>query len=167
MAFYILFSSKKKCSVETLHLNYADRQLDVFVVNYEALLAFHSLNELHEFIKCMESLQLQLGQDKGEWALTANKLFTVKSCYNFLNDGSLRSRLSADIWQVAALYKIKIFIWLATHDKTLSRERLGRRGWNGSQICEICGLHVESNNHIFLHFFFAISIWEFFLSGLV
>ena len=97
MTFYILFSSEKKCLVESLHLNYANRQLDVFAVNYEALLAFHSSDELREFIECMESLQLQLGQDKVEWILTANKFFTVKNCYNFLNDGGLRSHLSADI----------------------------------------------------------------------
>ena len=66
------------------------------------------------------------------------------------------------IWKAAVPLKVKVFAWLATHDKTLSRERLGRRGWNGSQICEICRLHVETNAHIFLHCPFAIGIWEFF-----
>ena len=56
MAFYILFGSEKKCSVDSLCLNYADQQLDVLAVNHEALLAFHSSVELHEFIECMESL---------------------------------------------------------------------------------------------------------------
>ena len=152
--FLYSLARKKKCSAETFFLNYADRQLDIFAVNNESLLAFHSSDELHEFIECMKSLQLQLGQDKVEWTLTANKLFTVKSCYNFFNDGGLRSRLSADIWQRisgrAAPYKIKIFVWLATHDKTLSRENLSKRGWPGPQGCAICGYGLESNSHIFL-----------------
>ena len=128
---YTLWLEKKKCSMDSLRVNYVDRQLEVFAVNHDVLLAFHSSVELHEFIECMESLQPHLGKDKVEWALTANKIFSIKSCYNFLNDGGLRSSLSADIWQVAAPYKIKIFVWLATHDKTLSRENLGKQGWSG------------------------------------
>ena len=127
-------------------------------MNHEALLVFHSSDELREFKECMESLQLHVGNDKVDWVLTPNKLFTVKSCYNFLNDGGLRSRLSVDIWQVAAPLKIKIFVWLATHDKTLSRENLGKRGWPGPQCCAICGCSLESNNHIFLQCLVAVSI---------
>ena len=56
-------------------MNYADRQLDFFSLNNEALLAFHSSDELHEFMECMESMQLQMGMDKVDWLLTPNKFF--------------------------------------------------------------------------------------------
>ena len=97
----------------------------------------------------MDSVRLQSGTDNVEWVLTSNRKFFVKSCYDFLNDGSLCSKYLGDIWKAVVPLKVKVFAWLATHDKTLSRERLGRRGWTGSQICKICGLHVESNTHIF------------------
>ena len=108
--FLYFLARKKKCSVKSLLLNYADRQLDIFSVNNDSLLAFHSCDELHEFMKSIEALQLQLGVDNIEWFLTPNKVFSIKSCYNFLNDGGLHSKFTMDIWKTAVLCKIKIFV---------------------------------------------------------
>ena len=108
--FLYSLTRKKKCSAESLLLNYADRQLNIFSVNNDSLLAFHSSDELHDFMECIEALQLQLGVDNIEWFLTPNKIFSVKSCYNFLNDGGLRSKFSVDIWKAAVPCKIKIFV---------------------------------------------------------
>ena len=112
--------------------NYSERQLDIFSVNLDHLNFFHSFNELHDFIVTMYSVRLQWGIDKVEWILTLNRKFSVKSCYDFLNDAGLRSKYLGDIWKAVVPLKVKVFAWLTTHDKTLSRERLDRRGWNGS-----------------------------------
>ena len=149
--FLYTIARKKKCSAETMLMNYADRQLEIFAVNNDSLYAFHSFGELHDFIERMDSARLQLGNDRIEWFLTSNRLFSVMSCYDFLNDGGLRSKFLEDIWKAAVPLKVKIFAWLATYDKTLYRENLGKRGWTGSQNCEICGHGIESNYHIFLH----------------
>ena len=163
--FLYSIARKKKSSVETMLQNYSERQLKIFSVSLDHLNFFHSSYELHDFIMTMGSVRLQLGSDKVEWVLTSNRKFYVKSCYSFLNDGGLRSKYLEDIWKAVIPLKVKVFAWLATHYKTLSKERLGWREWNGSQNCEICRLNVEINTHIFLHCPFAISIWEFFLSG--
>ena len=147
-----------------MFLNYTNRQLEIFAVNIDSLNTFHSSSELYDFIDKMDSNRLQLGNDMIEWKLTSNRQFSVKSCYDFLNDGGLHSKYQVNIWKTAVPLKVKVFDWLATHDKILSKERLDRRGWTGSQICEICGFHVESNSHIFLQCPFTINIWDFFLS---
>ena len=61
--FYILLLEKKKYSVETMFLNYSDRQLKIFAVNLDSLNTFHSSCELHDFIEKMDSVSLQLGHD--------------------------------------------------------------------------------------------------------
>ena len=162
--FLYSLARKKKYTVETMLSNYANRQLEIFAVNSDSLLAFHSSGELHDFMEKMDLIRLQEGTDRVDWFLTSHKQFSVKSCYDFLNDGGLRSRFQSDIWKVAVPLKIKIFVWLATHDKTLFRENLGKRGWGGLQNCEIYGYDIESNCHIFLHCPFAVNIWAFFLS---
>ena len=119
----------KKCSAEKMVLNYTERQLDIFSVSHDSLNAFHSSCELHDFIDKMDAINLLPGSDLVEWKLTPNRQFTVKSCYGFLNDGGLRSKFQEDIWKVVVPLMVKIFTWLATHDKTLSREKLERQGW--------------------------------------
>ena len=87
--FLYTIARKKKCSIETMFLNYSDRQLEIFAVNIDSLNTFHSSCELHDFIEKMDSVRLQLGNDIVEWKLTSNRQYSVKSCYGFLNDGGL------------------------------------------------------------------------------
>ena len=64
---------KKKCSAETMFLNYSDKQLEIFSVNLDSLNAFHSSCELHDFIEKMDVVSLQSGNDIVDWKLTSNR----------------------------------------------------------------------------------------------
>ena len=96
-SFLYSLARKEKCTVETMLSNYVDRQLEIVAVNSDSLLAFHSSEELHDFMEKMDLIRLQEGNDRVEWFLTSNKQFSIKSCYGFLNDGGLRSRFQSDI----------------------------------------------------------------------
>lgn len=77
---------------------YNVRQLDIFPVNNnDSLSSFHSSLELLDFIAKMDSLNLSEGDDILEWNLTPNKVFSVKSCYGFLNDGGTQSKFRNSI----------------------------------------------------------------------
>ena len=137
------------------------------VSSNDSLISFHSSLELQAFIDIMDSLSLSGGDAILEWTLTTNKEFTVKSYYGFLNDDGLRSKFRKSIWKSTIPLKIKIFAWLVTHDKILSRSNLIRRGWAGSPHCELCDHNLETTEHIFFHYLMSTNIWNFFLNNIV
>ena len=82
---------------------YNARQLDIFSIdNNDSLSSFHSSLELLDFIAKMDALNLSEGDDILKWNLTQNKVFSVKRCYGFLNDGGTRSKFRNSIWRSAA-----------------------------------------------------------------
>jgi zinc-binding in reverse transcriptase len=50
-------------------------------------------------------------------------------------------------------------LWLALHNRILSRDNLLRRGWQGSASCVFCS-HNESVDHLFFTCPLAHSIWQ-------
>ena len=91
-------------------------------------------------------------EDSISWLLTQSKAFSIKSCYETLNDGGLHSTFKTNIWKNAAPLKVKLFTWLALKDKILSCANLAKRDWSGPLYCEICGFHIES-----ISIFFSIA----------
>lgn len=69
-------------------------------------------------------------RDKKRWDLNGNGLFSVKSIYNFLNDGGLRCNVVDFLWKSYCLEKINIFNWLVWKNKILSLENLELRRCN-------------------------------------
>lgn len=69
-------------------------------------------------------------KDEKRWSLTANGNFSVKSFYNFLNDGGLQCSKTPVILQSLSPRKINLFNWLAWDDKILKLENLARRRRN-------------------------------------
>ena len=150
-----------------MSMNYNDRQLHIFTNSNDSLNSFHSSPELQEFIDIMDSISLSTGNDILEWTLTPNKEFAVKNCYGFLNDDGLHFKFRKSIWKFVVPLKIKVFAWLTTHDKILSRFNLIQRGWTGSPHCELCGHNLETTNHIFFHYPMSATILNFFLNNTV
>ena len=95
--------------------------------------------------------------------LTADNVFLVKSYYDILNNGGVRSDYWHSILKCVAPLKVKVFAWHVVHDKVLSRSNLHRRGWSGPIHCDTCGFEIESTIHIFLHYLAPTTIWDFLL----
>ena len=83
-------------------------------------------HQLIEFNTIMEALELSPDNDSISWSASSDNLYSVKSCYALLNDGGLRSLYGLDIWKCKVPIKTKVFAWLVTHDKILSRENLAQ-----------------------------------------
>ena len=159
-------SLNKKLSVVRMLMHFRSNSVDLFG-NIDAFSSDAYIlalaQQLHKFINIMESLQLNTEVDVIMWTLTANKFYSVKSCYALINDGGIRSQYNKHIWKCCASLKINIFGWLAMHDKILSEENLIKKGWSGSSNCSICDCILESSEHIFLHCPMAVAVWDFFL----
>lgn len=147
-------------------MKYSVNHLAIF--NNNSIGSFNSTqfsSQMHQFITIMVSLNLSSGEDNLQWILTSNQIFFVKSCYDFLNDGGLKSQFMNNIWKCVALLKIKVFAWLVIHDKILSRANLLRKGWTGSLHCVICGYNMETTSRISLHCSVSLAVWNFFLNS--
>ena len=96
-------------------------------------------------------------------SITSSLVFTIRSCYNILNDGGLRSPFKNTIWKSTVPLKVKVFSWLALKDQILSRANLIKRGWQGPSHCCICGHHDEIVMCIFFHYSISRLIWNFLL----
>lgn len=106
----------------------------------------------------------ELGDNKW-WRLTGNSTFSVKSFYNFLNDGGLRCPNMRFFWQNSCLKKINIFNWLSWKNKILTLENLESRKCNRFPIatCVLCHSAIESVDHLFLQCSFARQVWDYFV----
>lgn len=71
-------------------------------------------------------LRMNFGETvyKKWWNLTMNGAFSVKSLYNFLNDGGLRCLVVRFFWINSCPKKINLFNWLMWKNKVLSFENL-------------------------------------------
>ncbi|XP_039126955.1 uncharacterized protein LOC120263117 [Dioscorea cayenensis subsp. rotundata] len=103
--------------------------------------------------------------DKKWWTLTGNGSFSVKSFYNFLNDGGLRCPVADFFWRQLCPKKINIFNWLAWKNKILSLENLARRCCNRlpTATCVLCHANLESVDHLFFQCSFARQVWNYFV----
>jgi zinc-binding in reverse transcriptase len=77
-------------------------------------------------------------------------LFSVSSCYNWLDFGAVISKRFHNTWSVTIPLKIKNFLWLISKNKILTKDNLRKRGWIGDSKCVFCQ-EDETINHLFLH----------------
>jgi zinc-binding in reverse transcriptase len=74
------------------------------------------------------NLHLSSDYDSIFWHLDKSSLFTVHSMYKFLNYGGVHTPVIRSVWSLRISLKFKLFLWLALHNRILSRDNLLRRG---------------------------------------
>ncbi|XP_078175205.1 uncharacterized protein LOC144568710 [Carex rostrata] len=61
-------------------------------------------------------------------------------------------------WNLPVPPKIRIFMWLVSHNTILTKDNLAIKGWVGDPKCQFC-LHNESIDHLFITCTLAQQIW--------
>lgn len=99
-------------------------------------------------------------KDVKRWTLAANGIFSVRTFYNFLNDGGLRCRWTATVLKGPYPKKINLFNWLAWDNKILTLENLALCRCNLLQIttCVMCHAGTENVEYLLLYCPFAARI---------
>ena len=113
----------KKWSLAKMISSYQTREVDLFYPNPSL---FSLL--LLQMSGVINSIHLSHVKDSISWHLTQSNAFSIKSCYEALNDGTFHSPFKTMIWKSTVPLKMKIFIWLALKDKILSHANLAKRG---------------------------------------
>ena len=54
-----------------------------------------------------------------------------------------------ELWEVVALLKSMLFLWLVLNQKVSTYECLQRRGKSGPSMCPLCRIHEETIEHLF------------------
>lgn len=68
-----------------------------------------------------------------------NGVYTTKEGYSWLIDGIVTvSKQRMGLWKLNIPNRIKIFMWIMCHGKTLTRDSLLPRGWKGDERCSFC-----------------------------
>ena len=98
------------------------------------------------------------GADKVVWKLEKSGKFTTRSVYKFITFGGVIDLRMMEIWRAKISLKLKIFLWMAWHDRIQTAQQLKRRNWDGSKRCKYCGLE-ESVDHLLFQCPAAMVTW--------
>ncbi|KAG8086542.1 hypothetical protein GUJ93_ZPchr0010g7976 [Zizania palustris] len=97
--------------------------------------------------------------DSVVWSLSKKGVFSVKSFYNALKIRQMSLEKNV-IWDLKVPLKVKVFLWLASRNKILTKDNLLKKGWKGgSKQCFFCGSD-ETVQHLFLECVVAKFIWR-------
>ncbi|KAJ8429835.1 hypothetical protein Cgig2_000163 [Carnegiea gigantea] len=98
------------------------------------------------------------------WEGTPSGNFSTQSAINLIrgvespsDQGKWRT-----IWKVKAPQKMKVLLWLVSHDALLSNEKRVKRGLATDPNCLLCANVTENTEHILRPCSEAIGIWQYF-----
>lgn len=96
------------------------------------------------------------------WNWSSNGTYSAKQIYHTLVNGGLVSWEFSDTWQYAIPQSVKIFLFLLSKDKLLTRESLLHRNLHcPDTTCPRCNTgDIESAHHLFFQCQHSQSIWS-------
>jgi hypothetical protein len=100
------------------------------------------------------------GRDKMFWALEQSRKYTSGSLYRAITFGGVRDQRLMNVWKCNIPLKVKIFIWMAAHDRIQSGVQLKKKQWSGPEECAACD-NLETTDHILFQCPLAVYLWSF------
>ncbi|KAJ3707957.1 hypothetical protein LUZ61_011662 [Rhynchospora tenuis] len=108
-------------------------------------------------------LPLTSSPDIVKWDDKEKGEFSTKEMYLSIDDSGVRNDFFKEIWKMKIPLKIKIFLWLLSKRRLLTRMALSARGWDGDKSCVYCGTN-ESVDHLFFRCTQHRNLWDWFLN---
>jgi hypothetical protein len=97
----------------------------------------------------LEGITLTDGRDRVSWALEKSKQCTTRSLYKALTTGCVRDIRMMTVWSCDIPLKVKIFIWMTSHDRIQLVVQLRKR--NGQ--VQKSALHVTKLKPLPIYYF--------------
>jgi len=94
------------------------------------------------------------------WALERSQQYSAKSLYNLMIFGEVQDVQIMLIWKCNIPLKVKIFLWMAIHDRIQCGVQLKKK-WSGPEECFSCD-KLETSDHILFQCSIAVFLWSFF-----
>jgi hypothetical protein len=98
-------------------------------------------------------------EDSHIWQFTQTGQYSAKSAYEAMFIGLVQFNPWERIWKSWAPGKCKFFLWLATHNKCWTADRLAMRGLAHPEHCPLCDQEEETIDHLLLSCVFSCQIW--------
>jgi hypothetical protein len=98
-------------------------------------------------------------EDAHAWRLSISSQYSAKSAYEAFFIGSTTFRPWERIWKTWAPKTCRFFMWLATHNKCWTTDKLARRGLPHPTRCPHCDQEEETINHLLVLCVFAREFW--------
>ncbi|GJY90719.1 RNA-directed DNA polymerase, eukaryota, reverse transcriptase zinc-binding domain protein [Tanacetum coccineum] len=107
-------------------------------------------SQLVDLLAKIEGVSLGTMIDRWTWALEGSGEFSVASVRKLIDDRILSAVSSKTRWIKAVPIKVNVLAWKVSLDCLPTRLNISRRGMDiASILCPICGIAVESSNHLF------------------
>ncbi|KAJ4765935.1 RNA-directed DNA polymerase (reverse transcriptase)-related family protein [Rhynchospora pubera] len=118
----------------------------------------HTLNS-HDIISNAPLAFHPVGSDLAQWVWTTDRIFSVASTYKALSSaGKLKSPFMW-IWKLHVPPSLKLFLFLLSCDRVLTRQQLSKRGLHTQSGCDFCSsTDLEDNLHLFFTCPFSASV---------
>ncbi|KAK8480524.1 hypothetical protein V6N11_037884, partial [Hibiscus sabdariffa] len=102
-----------------------------------------------------------LGGDFPVWRWEDKRVFTTRSAYAFLTPGSEihNTEVWKRLWKLAVPQRVRVFVWVALHERMLTNMERVRRHIVNSELCGICGGAREDVEHVLRSCVAAMGLW--------
>lgn len=101
------------------------------------------------------------GPDSLRWGYAEKGTFTSTEAYHIIIKGNyIKDKIWERIWQPPIWPKISTFLWLLSHNRTLTWDNLSKRKFGGPSICLNCKIEEESAAHLMHLCPLSRRIWE-------
>ena len=100
-------------------------------------------------------------RDEVFWALERSHKYLANSLYKLMTSGGVQDVQMMLIWKCNIPLKVKIFLWMATHDRIQCGVQLKKKKWSGPEACFSCD-KLDMSDHILLQCPIAVFLWSFF-----
>jgi hypothetical protein len=84
------------------------------------------IEEWDQLQDMLSEVTLGDGRDIVYWALEQSKKYSTGSLYMFITSGGVRDQQIMNVWKCNIPLKVKIFIWMASHNRIQSGVQLRR-----------------------------------------
>ena len=136
-------------------------------VNFNDILPEDLLISFNTLLQELRKRQIQKEESPEilRWGNNPSGTFRIKEAYNQLQNltNNQVDKKWKRLWNRQHWPKIKLFLWLLTHRKTLTWDNLQRKGFQGPSVCCLCMRDNESINHLLNTFHFTSNIWSWLL----
>ena len=117
------------------------------------------LDRWHELIRIISDMPITDETDQPIWRLESSGVYSVKSFYNMINWGGVSTPIWRKFWKIVVPHRYLVFLWLAFHNKILTRDNLNKRREVENLKCLFCN-EDETVCHLFFECVVAKQVWS-------